>query len=465
MGMRKFPFLLVCAAVMASPVSRAEDLLSIYQQTVEADPKLNSAAFKSAIGGDQKSQALGAMLPQINATGSWSQNTQSTGNSRTDGNYFGTRYYVSMTQSLIDFAKFWGWRRAISTEEQYQTELIVAQQDSMFNVVERYFNVLQAEDELFFIRTEKEAVAKQLEQFRKQFEKQLIKITDIYAIEARLDEILAEETVADSKLSEALQSIKELTGFSPSALDKLRDDIEFKEMEGDLNDWIEVAKSQNPDVLARNHAIEAAKNDLTMQKSKHLPVVELQLNFYDTNMGYQNVTLGSSVQTQTAAINVNMPIFSGGVTSSQVSESQHRLELNKSDQEAEIRALARETSDAFLLTNSGVKHIKAAQKMLASASKNNEAISRGFHYGLFTVNDSIKAQQAEFSARKDLAKAKYDYIKSRTRFMRAIGSISPENLFEINDWLQKDKFDGAQAELQNESAVAAEITFDSQRPN
>jgi len=53
-----------------------------------------------------------------------------------------------------------------------------------------------------------------------------------------------------------------------------------------------------------------------------------------------------------------------------------------------------------------------------------------------TISDLIKAQQDEFSAKKDLAVAKYTYIKNRIRFMHAIGSIGEENLHEVNNWLE-----------------------------
>jgi outer membrane protein len=48
----------------------------------------------------------------------------------------------------------------------------------------------------------------------------------------------------------------------------------------------------------------------------------------------------------------------------------------------------------------------------------------------------IKAQQDEFSAKKDFAQAKYNHIKNRIRFMHAIGSITEENLQEVNSWLE-----------------------------
>jgi outer membrane protein len=150
----------------------------------------------------------------------------------------------------------------------------------------------------------------------------------------------------------------------------------------------------------------------------------------------KSANLGNQTDTQVAAINVNVPIFSGGVTSQRTQEAQHKLTLNKYDSEAKLRALIKETSDAFLASNANVRRIRATQKALESAAKSREAMETGFGYGVETISDVLKAQEEEFKAKRDLAKAKYGYVKNRMRFMQAIGMISEENLAEVNGWLQ-----------------------------
>ncbi len=420
----------------------AEDLLTVYRQALEADPQLKNAEVKAEIGSAQKGQALGQMLPQIIASGNWSKNRYaSTAKTLAGGSvdyaqhYPGTRYSVSLSQTLIDFGKFWEWRRAAKVEDQYAAEAIEANNQLMFNVVDRYFSVLEAEDELNFTKMEKQSTQKQLEQIQKRYAKQLLKVTDLYAMEARLDQIIAAEILAESKRVTAQESLRELTGATPATLNKLRESVDYQEIEGDLQQWVEMAQSQNPGISAKQLAIEAAENNVATQKSKHLPVAELQLNYYDTNTGYQSAQ-AAPYQVDVAAINVNVPLFSGGTTTHQVYEAQHRLQLSKNDNEALMRAITKETSDAFLSTNANARRIKAAQKALESTSKSREAMERGYHYGVVTISDVIKAEQEEFSAKNDFAQAKYDYIKNRIRFMHAIGSISEENLQEVNGWLE-----------------------------
>ena len=321
-------------------------------------------------------------------------------------------------------------------EDQDATEAIEAHNQLMFDVVERYFNELEAEDEVNFAQTEKQAAQKQREQIQKQYAKQVVKVTDLYAIEARLDQVIAAEIVAESKRITAQGSLRELTGVTPAPLCKLKDVVNYPEIQGNLQQWVEMAQSQNPAISAKQKAVQAAETYVTAQKSKYLPTADLQLNYYNTNTSYQNIQ-ASPYQVQTAAINVTVPLFSGGITTNQVSEARHRLQISKNDNDTAMRAITKETSDAFLSANAAARGIKASQKALDSASKSREAMERGYQLGVVTIGDVIKSQQDEFSAKKDFAQAKYSYIKNRIRFMHAIGSISEENLHEVNNWLEK----------------------------
>ena len=416
-----------------TPALMAEDLMTIYQQALQSDPQLKTAELTVDVGNAQKGQALGQLLPQISGIANWSTNNQHV-ESQGDSSYKGTRYYVSLTQSLIDFGKFWDWKRTQKVKNQYMAELLSAQHNLMFNVVERYFEVLDADDQLQLTHMETRATATELKQINKRFAKQLLKITDVYEAEARLDQLEADVIEAESHLIITKQALKELTNHLPQQLNTLRDEVEYNKLDGNLDDWISIAKSENPTLTAQQSAINAASNNLAMQKSRYLPVVNLELNYYDTDTGYQSAQT-SHTQTQVAAINVNVPIFTGGTTTHRMFEAQSQLAISREENEAKIRAIVKETSDAFSSSNANARRIKASEKALASASKSREAMQRGLKYGVQTVSDVLRAQQVEYKAKREVARSKYRYIINRVRFLKAIGTVSEENLLEINAWL------------------------------
>ena len=428
---------LLATVIMGATQVCADDLITSYQQALQEDPQLRSAELKVEVGAAQKGQALGQLLPQVSATGNWSDNTQ-VGYLPRDSNksYPGTRYNISLTQSVFDFGKFWAWRQSKEVENQYASELIEAQHILILNVVKHYFDVLDAEDQLYLTQQERRATENELAQVKRQFSKQLIKITDLYEVEARLDQIKADEIEAESLLTIAKEGLKEMTNTPPLQLAKLRDDIEYKELEGELEDWIEVAKSENPLLASQASAIEAAKNNVALQKSGYLPVVDLQLNYIDTDTGYQSIHYTQPYQTEMAALNVTVPIFSGGTTTHRMYEAQSKLSISKEDNEAKLRGLIKETSDAFSSSNANARRIKASEKALSSAVKSRQAMESSLKLGIETVADLLRAQQVEYKAKREFSRSKYEYITNRMRFFKALGTINEDNLIEINSWLK-----------------------------
>jgi outer membrane protein len=277
---------------------------------------------------------------------------------------------------------------------------------------------------------------KRLEQVQKEFSKQLVKITDVYLVESRVDLLKANEIEAETVVVTAKEALKELTNTPFSELYQLRDNVQYMPLEGQLEQWIEVAKSENPSLAAQIKAIEAAHDSVTVQKSRFMPTVDLQLYYYDTNTGFQQSQLGTQNSTQVGALNVSVPIFDGGVSIHRLFESEHKLELAKNENEAKIRALVKETSDSFLSSNASVRRIEASQKALKSAVKSSEAADMGFKKGVITITDVLNAQQEQFKAKRELSQAKYAYIKHRARFMRSVGMITEQNIEEVNNWLQ-----------------------------
>ena len=132
----------------------SENLLEVYQQALQSAPQLKSAGFKVDMGRAEKGQALGQMLPQVTGTANWSTNNLQQAGGLGVQSYKGTRYFVSLTQTLFDPGKFMEWRRTKALESQYDAEQIDVLQTLMVDVVKRYLAILDAEDQLRFIDME-----------------------------------------------------------------------------------------------------------------------------------------------------------------------------------------------------------------------------------------------------------------------------------------------------------------------
>lgn len=253
-----------------------------------------------------------------------------------------------------------------------------AHQILMYDVVERYFTVLAVQDNLQLVEQETATTERQLKQIQRQYEKNIVKITDVYELEAKLDILFADKIEVETKLDVAKQSLTELTGEPVNSLANLQNDIQFTKLPGDIKVVTEQAQINSPLIKAQEKEIKAADYDVISQQAKHLPVVDIQLQYYNTDNGYQNRQT-PVIETKVASVNVSIPLFAGGATYQRAQEATKQLLISKQRKISLLRSIEKETRDAFLSANASVRRIKAVTRAQKTAIKAREAMEKGFY--------------------------------------------------------------------------------------
>ncbi|MCK4493797.1 MAG: TolC family outer membrane protein [Methylococcales bacterium] len=436
---RKYRYLSFLLWLIPLSIVQAEDLITLYRQAQLTDPNVKTAHLEVDVSKTQYWQAAGTLLPQISASANLSLNQQRRIQAKANNAFKGERYTVNFTQTIIDAPKVLNLMRSDKVIEQFTQSSLEAEQLLMHDIVERYLAALSAQDDLRLTEREIIYTEKQLLQLRRLFEAQQIKITDVYEVEARLDVIKSERVDAETKLEIAKQNLSELTGQGVMTLARLREDVVFLELSGSLEQRIMQARTLNAGLRAQETALEASDYEVNMEHSRHLPVVDLQLNYYRSNTGFEN-SQSSVTETHVAAININLPLFSGGTTIARANEASKNREINRQKRIAILRGLEKETREAFLSTNASVKRIEAATKAVESSIKLYHAMQQGFKYHVQTMNDVLAAQHREFQARRELLSVRYNYINYWIRLKKVTGTISIASLETINQWLSEKTF-------------------------
>ena len=452
------------ALALASAVARSENLMEVYQAAAKSDPKILEADARRLAALEAKPQARGALLPQLNATGNYAtRNSESNSNfpqavdvdsdpttppevvivrnkQETDSDFWNVQ--GELRQSVFNWAQWQTLKRADSEVALAEANYRAAQQDLLVRVAGRYFDVLAAEDTLSAAEATLQAVTRQLEQSEKRFEVGLIAITDVQEARAAHDSATAGVILAKRSLATAEEYLRELTGEDYAVLSKPADDMPMNEPQPvSEDDWVERANNQNLNVIAARLDTDIAKDNIKIAQSGHMPTVDLvgQYNKYDQTATQTNNGLtGLADSDQTAdqiGLQFTLPIFSGGVVSSQVRQQVylHRAALERL--EGALRQAERETRDSFL----GVIAEKARVQALKQAVKSNqtalEATEAGFDVGTRTTVDVLDARRRLFEAERDYARSRYDYLINVVRLKSAAGVLVPGDLGTINDSL------------------------------
>jgi outer membrane protein len=436
--MRKILLTVLAASglVWGAAAAHAEDLLDTYRQALRSDPQLRAAeaAFKATL--ENRPQSKAGLLPNIGLSGSVSRTE------RRDQIEDSTLYYTSKSYDLQLTQPLYRRDRWIQLE---QADSQIAQADAQFNsarqglivrVAQAYFNLLRAQDNLSFAQAEKKAIFQQLRQTKQRFEVGLTAITDVREAQARYDLSVSREIAAQNQVQVAQEALRELTGQAPGELVPLSEKMPLvMPQPADIKKWVKTALQQNLEVLAAEAGAQVARKEIERRRSGHYPTLDLTADY-----GYDDTNFGgfrpSRADTGTVGVQLNIPIYQGGLITSQTRQAAHLLSQAQDQLDQQRRATVRNTRSAYLNVDAGISQVKALKQSVISSETALKATEAGFEVGTRTAVDVLNSQQELFGARRDYASARYDYILSTLQLKQAAGTLNEQDVQRVNEWLK-----------------------------
>lgn len=421
-----------CAVVLSlfpAATLHAADLVSIYEMALRNDPAFAAAKSEYEAELEARPQARAALLPQVNASAGYSDNTRDTGS-----DYTQQQYQIELRQPLFDWAAFAGLDRADARIGRAEANLAAAKQGLILRVSEAYFEVLSARDRVRFAKAEKEAIARQLEQAEQRFEVGLIPVTDVKSAQASYDLAVSREIEAENALQNAREALRTLIARPPGRLDIVADDLPLTRPEpNDVDAWVERALEQNPDFLAARANSEVARQDIQQARAGHYPEVDLYARRSDSD---SSPRVAQDSTTDSIGVELRWNLFSGGATSSRTDQSRSLFQAAQSRMVEARRGASQNTRDAFRGLASAISQVEALRQAVESNEAAVEAERAGFRVGTRTAVDVLSALRDLYGAQRDYSDARYNYILNRLRLKQAAGTLTVDDVRAINAWLQ-----------------------------
>src|SRR6185503_10478351 len=142
-------------------------------------------------------------------------------------------------------------------------------------------------------------------------------------------------------------------------------------------------------------------------------------------------------KTGVVGLQLQVPLYQGGLVSSRVREAIANEEKAKQDLENARRTAELTAQQQFLGVASGVAQVKALEAALVSSQSSLDSTRLGQEVGVRTQVDVLNAQQQLSQTRRDLAQAKYNYILALLRLKSAAGVLTEQDVSIVNDWLDR----------------------------
>ena len=414
-----------CALI--TPHVSAAALTEIYQQALAQDPQLKAAEAASFAGAEALPQSRAGLLPSVSLSG----NTTWVEAETADFNNHG--YTVSLSQPLFSAAAWFNYQQGISLSEAAELQFDQAQQNLILRVVDSYLSVLRAQTTLETSQAQERAIKRRLEQVNAQFEVGLIAITDVQEAQASYDNAQVSRILSEGDLDNSFQALERLTGQPISDIDPLAKDYPVENISPIASkDWIEKAQGGNLSLKVAQANTEAARRQAQAASSGHLPTLSLTAS-HDRDKG--TTVSNDWAETNQIGLTLSMPIFSGGATSSTSRQAEYGLTQARFNQDDTLRGVIQETRNLLRNLQTNVLSVAARQQSILSSETALKATEEGFNVGTRNVVDVLQAEQQLYSSLRDYANARYDYIQNLFNFKQQIGTLNPDDIIGLDQWL------------------------------
>ena len=432
----------LCAVLFCACANTAYavDLMEIYGHALDSDPQYRQVAATKRAVMEQRPQALAQLLPSLSFSANAFTNEQEIDSifnpieQQGKVTYSSRGYSLDLTQPLFRGDRIIRYLQAGNQIKQADAELIAAEQDLILRTTTAYFEVLAAYDNLGFAEAEKKSLSRQLDQAKQRFDVGLTAITDVQEAQAGYDRAFAAEIEARNNVDNSTESLREITGAYFSGLATLGETMPLLSPQPEeIETWTGAALEQNLNVLAAQHAVDNARREIKRQQAGRLPTLDMVARHSLDETGGRFGSFEST--TSSVGVQLNVPIFQGGYVNSRVRETHERLNAELERLEQARRNAQRLTRQAYLGVISGISRVNALKQAVVSSETALQATEAGFEVGTRTAVDVVAAERATSQARRDYARARYDYLLDTLRLKQASGSLSAADLSQVNRWL------------------------------
>ena len=420
------------AGLFSASTVLAADLMQVYRDALANDAQFTTARATAEAGREKLPQGLAGLLPTIGiaASSAWNENIYNDIPRKFNTN----GYNVSLTQPLFRWQNYLQYGQSKLQVALSEANFAQAQQDLILRVAQAYFDVLNAEENLKAVQTNKVAIVQQLEQAKKNFEVGTATITDTHEAQSRYDLASAQEIAADSDLEIKRYALRLIIGKNCGELNRLKPQATMAPPQpASMDNWVDAAEKNSFVVQAQQAATEVAALEVERNRAGHYPTLDALANYGESYAGASQ--FGASrleVTTRNIGVQLNIPLYQGGLVGSKVREATANRDAALSALESAKRSAALGARQSYLGVVNGLAQVRALEAALVSSTSALESNKLGYEVGVRINIDVLNAEQQLYSTQRDLAKARFDTLLAQLKLKAAVGSLGENDLQQVN---------------------------------
>ncbi|MDN4499383.1 TolC family outer membrane protein [Pseudomonas mosselii] len=426
-----------CPLLLFTSLSaQALDLGDAYALALRNDPTWQGSIAEREAGLENLAIGRAGLLPRLsyryNRARNDSEVTQRSqfGDVTTQRDYRSYSSTLTLEQPLFDYAAWSDYRRGVAqaalADERYRGR----GQELMVRLFGAYSEALFANEQIALAQAQRRTYAEQLTLNERLLQGGEGTRTDVLETRARYELAQAQEIEAGDNLDAALHALQAIIG-EPVAVEDLAPmtaDFRVQPLTPTrFERWRDLAVAHNAELASQRHGLEVAEQNIERQRAGHLP----SLSAY-ASKGISSSSSESSYNqrydTDSIGVQLSVPLYAGGGVQASVRQARAQRDAVGFELDAQLNDTLTQLRRQFNLCASGTAKIRAYDLAVKAASALVQATRKSVRGGERVNLDVLDAEQQLFSARRDLAQARHEYLRAWLQLRYLAGVLEAGDL-------------------------------------
>lgn len=437
---RRVVWVLLASLATGAGCAEPLTLIEALQLAREHDPEFQSARHELEAGLQAKDIGRAGLLPKVSITALEASLTgdrtlpTSTGRKvKEDLDYTSEQRALQLRQPLYNAEAIGRFKLGRVQADYARAVFGQAELDLVTRLLEAYLNLALAHDVLELANaqvTAYEEQARRATAFQARGEGTL---TEAGEAQARAALGRAEALDAADKLTIARDALAALIGQLPTALPTLPQKWQLPPLEpAELDAWLDLARERNPSIQAQRLSVEAARHNVSIARAGFQPTVDAVASV-SRNKSDTTATLNQEINQRILGVQLSIPLYAGGGVLARARQAKASLAREQSLLEAQINKVLLDLRSNWLATTNAWSRLGAYESAVESARVMERGTEASIKAGMAVTADALDATRLVYISRRDLAKARYDYLMARIKLLAGASVLAEQDIEQTSE--------------------------------
>lgn len=318
-------------------------------------------------------------------------------------------------------------------------------------VVSLFFDILATQAEIQLLEGQQVAVAEQQKQAQLSFDVGTVSITDVREAQAKNDRIKAQKSALTWQMQSKQSELAILTGMTIQPQDYLASTKALPDIEAnDIDTWLMMFSEQNHQLKQAIIDYQLAELETDKLSYQHYPTVQLVVEnnrYLEPWSDKARPNYSNNKWDWSAGVQVEFNLFDPSVSSAQskktvATEAQKLANIRQAQERLSI-----ELQSTFYQTLASIAEYQGLYQAKESAKTSLLANMLGYEVGMRINADVLDAQSKVYEVNRDQLIAWYDSWRNYIKLNQLAGTLTVDQLAQIDDTLRQSVPDRAEIDM------------------